>query len=97
MPRKIIFAFAAMLAIAALPFPVYGLYQLVRLLAFIGFAVLCYTQYQRDPKSWLPWILGVFAFVFNPIFPIYLGKALWAVTDLVAAVFLLLNIKRLEN
>lgn len=86
-----------MLAIAALPIPVYGFYQLVRFLACIGFAILCFVQYKREPKSWMSWVLGVLSLLFNPIFPIYLGKELWAVVDIAAAAFLVLNVKRLEG
>lgn len=65
----------------------YGFYQLVRLIAAFGFALLAYYEYLNKR---IPLATG-FSFLvllFQPFIKIALGKTLWNVVDVVVAILL---------
>ena len=77
-----------MLFIGAAPLP-YGYYMLLRLVATGVFFWAAYISYERKCDV-LPWVLGLLALVFNPIFKIHLPKELWAVIDVGTGILLLM-------
>lgn len=92
MPPAVLYIGVALLALGAAPWP-YGYYTLLRLVATVVFVWAAFVSYQRkDPL--LPWVYGLFALLFNPLFKVYLDKELWAAIDLVAALFLFFTRKR---
>ena len=78
--KSFLYIVAVMLFLAILRMP-YGFYQILRLLAVIGFLVIAYKEFEKS--GWNTWctlgIIGVL--VFNPLFPIRLSKELWQVID----------------
>jgi len=86
MPRLVIYATAAMLLLGAAPMP-YGYYTLLRLVGCIVFAVAAFAALARRYAA-LPWVYGLMALVFNPVFKIHFAKDLWALIDVAAAVLL---------
>lgn len=78
-----------LLFFAILDFP-YGYYVFLR---FVVCGVAGYGAFlaaDRRMQFWL-WGLGGIAVLFNPIFPIYMDKEVWAVFDVLAGSFIFLS------
>lgn len=71
----------------------YGYYQLVRLVAMIGFGILTY-QAKLQNKQVEVILYGVLALIFQPFFKIALGRDLWNTLDVIVGVGLLLSLVR---
>ena len=89
MPRPFFFIVVGMLFLALLPLP-YGYYTLLRIVVCAALVWAAITAFQKEHQI-IPWVVVVLAIVFNPIIPIYLPKALWAVIDVGTAIFLLMG------
>ena len=76
---------ALLLVLALLPLP-YGYYTFLRLVVTIAAAIAAFLVYQQASlnRSWAI-AFGIIAVLFNPIFPVYLDREVWAVIDLFAA------------
>lgn len=92
MPERLIYITTGLLFLGALPLP-YGYYMLLRLVACGVFAWAAFITYERNEEI-LPWVFGILAMMFNPIFKIHFPKELWAVIDVCSGVFLLLASKK---
>ena len=77
----------------AFPLP-YGYYMLLRVVACGVFAWAAFITYEKNEEV-LPWIFGILAILFNPIFKIHLPKELWAVVDVCSGILLLTVSKKL--
>ena len=86
MPKPIVYLFALVLAVGALPMP-YGYYVFLRLIACAGFAFAAYVVVRRKHKV-LPWVYGGLAIVFNPAVRVIFPKSVWAAVDIAAALLL---------
>lgn len=95
MPRLVIYATAAMLLLGAAPMP-YGYYTLLRLVGCIVFAVAAFAALARRYAT-LPWVYGLMALVFNPVFKLHFPKELWALIDVAAAVLLFVTAKSIAS
>ena len=95
MPRPIIYIAAGMLLLAVFPWP-YGYFQLLRLVATVAFVWASLTTFQQG-HPWSPWVFGVLALMFNPVFIVTFPREVWVVIDVAAGVFLLANLKRLTR
>lgn len=95
MPKPLIYIAAGLLFLGALPLP-YGYYMLLRLVACGVFAWAAYITYERSEEV-LPWVFGVLAITFNPIFKIHLPKELWAAVDICSGIFLLAVSEKLSS
>lgn len=74
----------------------YGYYQLVRLVAALGFALLAYHEYQNNR---IPFTIG-FSFLillFQPFVKITLGRTMWNVVDVVVAILLIIYLMNLNK
>jgi len=71
----------------------YGFYQLVRLLALLGFSILAYDASRKENKTEMIIYIGL-AILFQPLIKISLGRSLWNMVDVVVAVGLILSILR---
>lgn len=75
---------AALLLLALGDWP-YGYYQLLRVVVcgvgIYGF----YTAYRGGRQQVWLWLFGTIAVLWNPVFPIYLERAVWSVLDVVGA------------
>lgn len=69
----------------------YGFYQLVRFLAFIGFAFLAY-QASQEGNSTAIFIYAALALLFQPFFKIALGRDMWNVVDVIVGIGLIISL-----
>lgn len=76
----------AALLIAVLPLP-YVFYPALRLLVCGSSAYLIYLHRERWGSEISGWVLvfGGMAVLYNPIFPVFLPKAVWVVVNLISA------------
>jgi len=63
----------------------YGYYKLLRWVVCSAGAYSSFVAMSSRKTSWA-WALGITAAFFNPIFPIHLKRATWAVLDIAAAI-----------
>ena len=69
----------------------YGFYQLVRLAALIGFAILAYkAKHQNSKGEFIVYI--ALALLFQPFLKIPLGRQLWNIIDVIVGFTLLISI-----
>jgi len=66
----------------------YGYYQILRLLVCGTCAYFSYKTAEQDRKVWA-WILGIIAFLFNPIIPIRFDRETWQWFDFITSIILL--------
>lgn len=78
---------AALLLLCLAPMP-YGYYQLVRIVAMIGFSVMAYQYYEKEAMP-LAITFGGLALLFQPFVKVALGRSMWNVIDVIVAVGLL--------
>ena len=95
MTRIIKISLACLFILCLLKMP-YGFYQLVRFLAFAGFCFLAYEANEQSDKK-ISVVFVVLAVLFQPFFKIALGRDLWNVIDVIAAVFLLATVSTKRN
>ena len=87
MPTPVIYICAAMLFLGATPLP-YGYYTLLRLAACGVFGFAAFIAHERR-NALLPWVYGLIALLFNPVFKVHFSKVTWAFLDVAAAIVLL--------
>jgi hypothetical protein len=85
---RIMSALILFIAIADLP---YSYYRFVRIFTFAVCSYSFYKAYSIKNKIF-SWIFGIIAFLFNPIYPLYLGKELWQIIDLLSGIIILVSI-----
>lgn len=85
---KILLSLLFFLCLADMP---YGFYQLVRLAALVGFAILAF-QADKEGKKKMMIIYAALALLFQPFFKIALGRDLWNIIDVLAGIGLLVSI-----
>lgn len=87
---RIILAVFLLLCLAPMP---YGYYQLIRVVGLVGFGFLALkAQEKGDERGLLFFIFS--AVLFNPFFPIGLGRMLWNIVDVIWAIVLLFPLAR---
>ena len=93
--NKLLIVSCVMLGIAVIRFGWYIFYMLTRLVVFIIMIALFIKNYkyklENEKKLWLFWIT---AFVYNPIFSIYLNRGFWIIIDIVLIVLFIQAIKQ---
>ena len=88
MPMKQIYLIlAALMLLCLAPMP-YGYFQLVRFVAMVAFGMMAYRYYVND-KAVATTVFCVLALLFQPIYKIALGRAIWNVVDVLVAVLLI--------
>ena len=83
-------ALAALFLLCLADFP-YGFYQLVRFVGSIGLGYLAFSAYQQEKKVDLI-VFGALALLFQPFAKITLGRELWNIIDVGAAIYLLVSV-----
>lgn len=68
----------------------YGFYILLRWIVCAMSIYVAYGFSKSKLKGWML-IFGAIAFLFNPIFPIYLSKNIWILIDLIAAILFFIS------
>jgi len=74
---------AVMLLWALNPQNPYGYYILLRCVCCATFAYLAVKAFEQKKQGWV-WVLGVTAFVYNPIIPLHLTRGIWSVVNIVS-------------
>jgi len=69
----------------------YGYYNFLRLIVCGTSIFLAIISYQQKNLKW-SWAMGIIAFVFNPIFPLHLGKEIWVVIDVIVAIVIFVSL-----
>ena len=77
---------AVMLVLCLAPMP-YGYYMIVRTIAMVIFAIMCYNYWQKGEKD-LAVILVILCVLYQPFFKIPLGKTIWGVVNVATAIML---------
>ena len=81
----------AVLALAFIGgFPI-GFYRFVRFVVFGVCGFLAFFCYGNERRIWMV-LYAISALIFNPFLPLYLGRELWQVVDLVVGVFLVVSL-----
>jgi len=79
-------------ALCLLPMP-YEFYMLVRFLALVGFAILAYKEHETG-RSELAIVYGGLALLFQPFLKIPLGREIWNLVDVMAIIFLAIQMRK---
>lgn len=69
----------------------YGYYQLVRMIALIGFAILAYLANESENKIEAIIYIGL-ALLFQPFAKVALGRTIWNIVDVVVGIGLIFSI-----
>ena len=77
----------SLLALAPLP---YGYYVLLRVVVCASCAYLAAAEFRSGGSGW-GFGLALAALVFNPIYPLHLGREVWAALNVCTAVGLLVH------
>ena len=93
LPQVII---SLMLLWALYPENPYGYYVLLRWATCSVFIYLTLNAINRD-IGWLSWVLGITAFVYNPIFRIHLDREIWSVINILTVVLAMISIFKLNS
>lgn len=78
------------LILAIVPTWPYDYYILLRWFIFISSIFVAYNFHRSKLSGWI-WVFGAIAFLFNPIFPIYLSRDTWTPIDLISAVLFFIS------
>lgn len=81
---KIVLAVLLLLCLLDMP---YGFYILIRYVATVSFGYMAYSYYQENKRE-LAIATGALAVLFQPIIKFALGRFVWNVVDVVAAIAL---------
>lgn len=91
---KLILVLLFLLCLAPMP---YGFYSMIRFVAMIAFAIYAYAYYEKKNNRLAVAFLSL-AILFQPLLPIYIGRTLWNIVDVLVAIFLIiLYIKENNN
>ncbi len=77
------------LLLAILPTWPYSYYILLRWFIFVASIIVAYGFYKSKLTGWAL-VFGAVAFLFNPLFPVYLNRNTWTPIDFVAAILFFL-------
>lgn len=80
---------------AVFPWPI-GYYTLLRFIVCGAAAYVAYLSYECK-TVWAMWTFGIMAVLFNPIMKIYLGRELWLLVDVVAAILFIVGIIKVKT
>jgi hypothetical protein len=85
---KVVLAILLLLSLLEMP---YGFYQIVRLVAMIGFGILAYDANTNGKKNEVIFFVGL-ALLFQPFIKVALGREIWIIVDLIVGVFLIASV-----
>lgn len=69
----------------------FGFYQLVRIVALIGFGILAYRANEENKNTEMI-IYGGLALLFQPFFKIALGREMWNIVDVIVGIGLITSL-----
>lgn len=77
------------LFLAPLPFP-YGYYTFLRIIVCAMSGLICFIEYKKTINIWVV-IFGIFAVLYNPVFPIHLTRTIWTPINIITALFFIFH------
>jgi hypothetical protein len=83
--RWLCIASGIILMLAIIPSWEYSYYILLRWAIFISSIIVAIGFYNSKITGWAL-VFGAIAFLFNPIFPVYLSRQMWTPIDFISAV-----------
>jgi hypothetical protein len=69
----------------------YGFYQLIRIVALIGFGILAYKANEENKNTEMIIYCGL-ALLFQPFFKIALGREIWNIVDVIVGIGLIASL-----
>ena len=78
------------LLLAIMPSWPYDYYILLRWFIFISSIVVAIGFYKSKLTGWV-FTFGAIAFLFNPLYPVYLSRSSWTPIDLISAVLFFIS------
>lgn len=73
----------------------YGYYQILRWVVMGVTGYIAYLSYEQGKVVWT-WTMVIIALLFNPVFPLYLGREMWMFIDLIVAVLISISLNRVK-
>ena len=69
----------------------YAYYRIMRVIVCTAYAYLFTSAIGSKKKEWA-WVLGVLAFIYNPIVSLHLNREIWTVINVVSILITVLHI-----
>ena len=85
-----------LLILALNPFNPYGYYILLRWVCCAIFIYFAFIAFENNKVAWV-WILGIMAFIYNPIIRFHLNRPLWAIINIVSIVAIFKSFSNLTS
>lgn len=79
-----------MISIALLKLP-YGYYTLLRVVLCFSFCYFIYLNYRYYQNNFFYPIFSLLAIIYNPFFPLHLGREIWVYVNIVTIVAVILS------
>ncbi|GEM_PF-4913476 len=67
-------------------------YVLLRWLTSAAGLFMAYRAYIYKKENWI-WLFGFIAILFNPFFPVHLGREIWQIVNVITAIIFLISIR----
>lgn len=93
---KILRIITSLFLIFAIKKQPYSYYILLRIIVFVTAGYSMYMSSKYKMKNWI-WIFSIIAFIFNPIFPIYMNRETWILIDISASVVFFISLNFLPH
>ncbi|MBU0569038.1 hypothetical protein KKC52_13465 [bacterium] len=74
----------------------YGYYILLRWVVCAIFAYCAIRAYQMRSTAWIL-IFGVNAGIYNPIFPVHLGRSMWVFVNIISSLLIIVSFFTLKQ
>ena len=74
----------------------YGYYILLRIVVCASCVYLAFRASEINKEQWA-WILGISAFVYNPIIRIHLNREIWSIVNIATIIMLIMTFWTLRN
>lgn len=74
----------------------YGYYTLLRWFIFISSIFVAYCFYKSKLTGWTL-VFAAIAFLFNPLFPVYLSRSTWTPIDLISSVLFFVSTNSIKK
>lgn len=94
--KNLLIIACVILWIAIIRFWWYWYYLFARLVIFIIMIVLCVKNYKIHTENKKIWIYWITAFIYNPLFAIWLTRSFWIILDIIL-IIIFINIIKQNN
>jgi FtsH-binding integral membrane protein len=87
---------AAILILLAFRHNPYGYYIILRWVVCAIFIYCAIRAHRETSEAWT-WIFGVNAALYNPIFPLHLGRQIWSTVNIVSTILIIVSFFTLKR